>query len=377
MSKISGTRKYTTCIPVFDNSIDLPTKWDTDANTVNVDETLLNTCNRRITQQRKFDSKPLGTGICYGCGHMLWSSVDSAHTCLINKPSNMTKETSPAAAYLKAVPNCRASFVYKESAGDSKKPRWYACNYCRSASVPADQVFDTINAINATPITLNVKPHEHWDMNFPQQIQALTNQYERGQTAICGLFSSTVRQAAMSQYRHVQGEINAIAKLDRHYYGLFGFFALKNSDIWTHSPNPQSTLRIRNAIRWMHANNHLYSTFFAHYETLLRYCKPSFINPTLLETQNISLQHLLEDEAVGMAFPLDANYLENFPSLRKDWSEDVAGRQCPIPKSHTNLQDLCQAKYGEKYLDCKAFPHLHPWDMEVGFTIVPSQLIHT
>ena len=149
MSKISGTLKNTTC--TFDNSIDLPTKWDTDANTVNVDETLLNTCNRRLTQQRKFDFKPLGTGICYGCGHMLWSTIDGAHSFLINKPSNMTKESSPAAAYLKAVPNCKTSFVYKESTGDSKKARWYACNYCKSASVPADQhvgdVFDTINAI--------------------------------------------------------------------------------------------------------------------------------------------------------------------------------------------------------------------------------------
>ena len=40
----------------------------------------------------------------------------------------------------------------------------------------------------------------------------------------------------------------------------------------------------------------------------MRYCKPGFINPKLLEDQNISLEKLLEDEAAGMAFPLDAKY---------------------------------------------------------------------
>ena len=38
----------------------------------------------------------------------------------------------------------------------------------------------------------------------------------------------------------------------------------------------------------------------------MRYCNPSFINPTLLEDQSISLEKLLEDETAAMAFPLDA-----------------------------------------------------------------------
>ena len=65
---------------------------------------------------------------------------------------------------------------------------------------------------------LNVKPVNEWEMSFPTEIQALANQYERGQTSLCGLFSSTVKEASMCQYRHVQGDVNAITKLDRNYH---------------------------------------------------------------------------------------------------------------------------------------------------------------
>ena len=58
----------------------------------------------------------------------------------------------------------------------------------------------------------------------------------------------------------------------------------------------------------------------------MRYYKPSFINPKLLEDQSISLEKLLEDEAAGMAFPLDANYFNDFPVIRGNMHEDIAGR---------------------------------------------------
>ena len=77
----------------------------------------------------------------------------------------------------------------------------------------------------------HLKPMEDWDMNFPEEISALRNKYERGQVALCGLFSNTVREAGMSQYSHVQGEVNSITKLDRYFYGLFGFMAIKDSDM--------------------------------------------------------------------------------------------------------------------------------------------------
>ena len=104
-------------------------------------------------------------------------------------------------------------------------------------------------------------------MNFPIEIQSLANQYERGQMmSVCGLFSNTVREASMT---HLQGEVNAITKLDKHYHGLFGFLAVKDSDIWEKSPSPASSLHIKRAVRWMHTNNHLYSKIFIQYDTLM------------------------------------------------------------------------------------------------------------
>lgn len=50
-------------------------------------------------------------------------------------------------------------------------------------------------------------------------------------------------------------------------------------------------------------------------------------------------------------------------SLRyvKDMCSDVAGRQHPRLDLAESITDLCQGKYRETYIDCKAFPHLHPW----------------
>ena len=140
--------------------------------------------------------------------------------------------------------------------------------------------------------------------------------------------------------------------------------AVKDSDIFTNSPDPHSSLRIKNAIRWFRANNHLYSSFFAHYETLFRYVKPGFINPALLEEQSIPLERLLENEAAGMAFPLDAKYFDDFPLIYGEpvlGPSDKAGRQYPKPECQEALVDMCHTTYGEKNLDVKAFPHLHPY----------------
>ena len=42
---------------------------------------------------------------------------------------------------------------------------------------------------------------------------------------------------------------------------------------------------------------------FSHYDTLLSFVKPGFINPNFLEKQDIPLEKLLESEAAGMALP--------------------------------------------------------------------------
>ena len=109
---------------VFDESIELPSEWDLSEETLNLNEELLSACARRICQQRTFDGKSLGVGVCYGCGHVLFTSI---HTFLIDKPNGFTEEDAPANAYLEAVPNCTLSFMYTER-GNSTKERWYSCD---------------------------------------------------------------------------------------------------------------------------------------------------------------------------------------------------------------------------------------------------------
>ena len=199
----------------FDEYTNLPSEWDLSEETLNLDEALLTACARRVCQQRTFDGKSLGVGVCYGCGHMLFTCVDNVHTYLIDKPSGWTEDDAPASAYL--------TFMYSERS--STKQSWYFCGNCKNTTIPQDQhVGDVMD-------DSDLKPVEDCDMNFPQEISALRTKFERGQVALCGLFSSTVRQAGMTQYSHVQGEVYSITKLDRHFYGLFGFMAIKDCDI--------------------------------------------------------------------------------------------------------------------------------------------------
>ena len=121
--------------------------------------------------------------MCYGCGHLLWSSVDGAHTFLVDKPSGMTEDEAPASAYLQAVPDCTAGFVYTER-GTSTKERWYSCSYCKSNTLPSSQ-----HVGHVLDNSLCVKPVEEWNMSFPPEIHSLANQYECGQMSLCGLFS--------------------------------------------------------------------------------------------------------------------------------------------------------------------------------------------
>ena len=69
----------------------------------------------------------------------------------------------------------------------------------------------------------------------------------------------------MTQYSHGQGEVNSITKLDRRFYGVFGFIAIKGFYIWTSSSNPE-TFHVNRAIRWLYANNHPHSSIYSRFE---------------------------------------------------------------------------------------------------------------
>ena len=72
---------------------------------------------------------------------------------------------------------------------------------------------------------------------------------------------------------------------------------------------------------------------------------------------------ILEDEAIGMAFPIDSNYFENYSPLYGDM--DLAGIQNPKAETVEQFQDNVLAlreytsvQYGQKYLLEKPFPYL-------------------
>ena len=331
---------------------DLPDEWDTSEDVVNLTPDILKRCGGRITQQRRFDKKPLAKALCWQCGRVLWTSVDGAHTFLVDPPLGVSPEQAPATAYLRAMDACSLTFQHTMSG----KKRWYSCAQCRSQKVPPHQYVGNVLSDDG-----DLLPVEEWQMKMPDRLSALRNQYERGQVSLCGLFSTAVKDAGMSQWRHIRGEVNAIHKLDRHFYDMFGFLACKDNSISAYSSNPESSLRIHRALQWLHRHNHLYSSFFSNYETMFRYVKPKFINPLLLE-KRMPLQDVLQDEAVAMAFPVDTRYFDQFPLIFD--AKDVAGVQHPQPQvseCRETLQQLVTAQYGEKYLEPKTFPHLHPW----------------
>ena len=61
-----------------------------------------------------------------------------------------------------------------------------------------------------------------------------------------------------------------------------------------------------------------------------RYVKPQFgcINPEALTKANLTLEQILEDEVAGMAFPVDAQFFDNYPFVFGK-EDDVAGWQNP------------------------------------------------
>jgi hypothetical protein len=135
----------------------------------------------------------------------------------------MTADDAPAMAYLRASPNSNLTFVHMK--GDCEK--WLCCPQCKKYAVPSDQHVGDVFESGA----YSTKPVSQWNMTLPNPIGNLANRYERGQISLCGLFSTIAKDAGMSRFSHVQGEVNSLGKLDRHYYGMFGFLASKDEGV--------------------------------------------------------------------------------------------------------------------------------------------------
>ena len=123
---------------------------------------------------------------------------------------------------------------------------------------------------------------------------------------------------------------------------------------------PEACGRVRKALSWLKMNNHLYKKFLARYETMYRYIKDNVANPEMFK---LNYTEVLEEEAVGMAFPIDSNYFDQFFPLYGEM--DLASIQNPKPDIVEKFQDNVKAlreftsvQYGQEYLLEKTFPHL-------------------
>ena len=92
------------------------------------------------------------------------------------------------------------------------------------------------------------------------------------------------------------------------------------------SNNSDAYERIRVALQWLKKNNHLYNQFLARFETMYRYLRPDIVNTELL---CLNLDTILEDEDIGMAFPVDSTYFDKYSPLYGNL--DIAGVQNPQP----------------------------------------------
>ena len=130
------------------------------------------------------------------------------------------------------------------------------------------------------------------------------------------VFSTVVKDAKQHQWCHMQGEINSLHKLDKHYYGLFGFMLLNEKISDELTKYPEACEQVRKALSWLKKNNHLYKKFLARYETMYRFIRYNVANPEILK---IDYQDILHEEAVGMAFPVDSNFFINIHLYMVKW----------------------------------------------------------
>ena len=235
---------------------DLPSAWDTDKTNLSLPDNLLVRAKRRIGQQVRFDAKPLGIAMCYCCGSILWSRVDNCHTHLVKL--DLEDKIIPAVAYQHTmVASGRGYLNYRHKSG-----KLYSCSACNSYKNPTE--YSSIFHVGKTdkPSTVD------WDMVYPVQITSLKTELEKCQVALCGIFSTTIKDVKKHQWRHIQGEVNALHKLDRHYYGMFGFLLMNEKITESLTKYSDACERIRVALHWLKKNNHLYESFLAHFETM-------------------------------------------------------------------------------------------------------------
>ena len=139
---------------------DLPITWNTSVECLSLNDDLLKRGKKCIGQQIRFDSKPLGIGMCYCCGSVLWSRVDNCHTNLVNL--DIEEKNIPARAYLKVMShnNDRKIILqYRHKSG-----KLFACTVCKSFKSPSE--FNSEMHVGKVKVDGDVLPVHEWDMGI-------------------------------------------------------------------------------------------------------------------------------------------------------------------------------------------------------------------
>ena len=96
---------------------------------------------------------------------------------------------------------------------------------------------------------------------------------------------------------------------------------------------------------------------------MYQYLRHDLVNPEILKGNQ---DKILESEAIGMAFPVDSEYFDQYSPLYGNL--DIAGIQNPQPYMIDKVQDNVEwlrectsVQYGQEYLSEKTFPHLFPY----------------
>ena len=140
---------------------DLPSAWYTDKPSLPLSDNLLTRAKRRIGQQVRFDTKPLGIAMCYCCGSILWSRVDNSHAHLVKH--DLDDETIPAVAYQCTMAiNGRGYLEYRHKSG-----KLYACSVCAALKNPKE--YSIAFHVRKT----NKSSTLEWDVAYPPQVMCL------------------------------------------------------------------------------------------------------------------------------------------------------------------------------------------------------------
>ena len=122
----------------------------------------------------------------------------------------LREDDAPASAYLRAAPDCNLTFVKPGREDPFESYRWYCCSYCHTHQIPLE--FHVGDVFSSDPTNLKPVVDSEWDMQKPEPVAAVRNTYvtEQVSVSLAGLFSTAVRDAGFAQWKHVQGEVNAI-----------------------------------------------------------------------------------------------------------------------------------------------------------------------